>query len=328
MIFVLSAVRSLSGCCLALIHAYKQTLGTIKKVNESGAVFSHPSHHPETGINGGHGRDGTASLKSTLPGTLVPITPMTPDIPPPPSISTSTSSQSSSTISDTSHQISHPPQPPPPNYTLPALRLFSTLVTPPPPPVIPLSSNKYANLTPLALTHILSLIITLLSPFLSRLLPYLLYTNILSPSSLANTVRISRRALFPNGWPAPPPIDPSPEEQIEMRQELERRLLALIPGTLHFVLMIDTSSSSCFSEFLGPLAPLLGPTQESRAYTMSCILEPISSQACNAHLVVFIFDLMLVTVFPELGVSESVVGVGGDHSHGIATPPRPDSRPP
>ncbi len=153
---------------------------------------------------------------------------MTPGIPPP-SISTS-SSRTSSTFSDSSDQTLRPPQPLPPNYTYPVLHLLSTLFTPPSPPVIPVSSNKFANLTPRALTHILSLIVTLLSPFLSRLLPYLLYTNLLSPSSLAHIVRTARRALFPNGWPAPPPIDPSPEEQIEMRQELESRLLALIPG--------------------------------------------------------------------------------------------------
>ena len=41
-IFVLSAVRSLSGGCLALIHAYKQTLGTIKKVNQSSTLFPPP----------------------------------------------------------------------------------------------------------------------------------------------------------------------------------------------------------------------------------------------------------------------------------------------
>ena len=63
---------------------------------------------------------------------------------------------------------------------------------------------------------------------------------------------------------------------------------------------------------------------------MSCILDPISSQPCNAHLVVLLVDLVLVTVFPEMGVSESAMGivVGDEHTLGLAVPPRPDSRPP
>ena len=63
---------------------------------------------------------------------------------------------------------------------------------------------------------------------------------------------------------------------------------------------------------------------------MSCVLDPISSQPCNVHLVILILDLVLVTVFPELGVSDSAMGVmvGDEHDLGVAVPPRPDSRPP
>ena len=78
------------------------------------------------------------------------------------------------------------------------------------------------------------MIVTLLSPFLSRLLPYLLYTHALSPASLSTIIKNARRALFPEGWPAPPPIDPTPEEQVELRKELERRLLDTTPGEPKF----------------------------------------------------------------------------------------------
>lgn len=35
-----------------------------------------------------------------------------------------------------------------------------------------------------------------------------------------NIVRIGKRTLFPNGYPAPPPIDPTPEEQAQMLAKL------------------------------------------------------------------------------------------------------------
>ena len=47
---------------------------------------------------------------------------------------------------------------------------------------------------------------------------------------LANIVRSARRALFPEGWPGPPPVDPTPEEQVEMRAAVRRRLLERVPG--------------------------------------------------------------------------------------------------
>ena len=36
------------------------------------------------------------------------------------------------------------------------------------------------------------------------------------------------------------------------------------------------------------------------------ILDPLSSQACNAHLLLFILDLVVVTIFPELGATEAM----------------------
>jgi len=42
------------------------------------------------------------------------------------------------------------------------------------------------------------------------------------------------------------------------------------------------------------------------------MLDPLSSQACNAHLMVFILDLILLTVFPELGVSETAAAAEGE----------------
>ena len=56
--------------------------------------------------------------------------------------------------------------------------------------------------------------------------------------------------------------------------------------------------------YVGPVAPLLGPTAAARAATVDAALAPLDSAACNAHLAVFILDLVLLTIFPEMGVSE------------------------
>lgn len=186
----------------------------------------------------------------------------------------------------------------------------------------------------------MSMLVTLLSPFLSRLLPYLLYTHVLSPTTLAMTVRNARRALFPEGWPAPPPVDPTPEEQVAIRKELEKRLVAKIPGSLR-ILDRDRKMPLMLFDFCfsGPLTYLFGPNPTAVAYTVSTMLDPLSSQACNTHLLVFILDLALVTVFPEMGavlegstpVVDADATVGGrilKRRERELTPPRPDSRPP
>jgi hypothetical protein len=51
----------------------------------------------------------------------------------------------------------------------------------------------------------------------------------------------------------------------------------------------------------GPAAGiLLGPDPER---TVQAALEPFADAACNAHLIVFILDLVLLALFPELGDS-------------------------
>ncbi|CAL1696547.1 unnamed protein product [Somion occarium] len=308
-IFILSAIRSISTFCLALLHAYRQALGTIKKVNQSNGVFSHIPQTRDTPEESPEDRVGTMAVKSTLPGTLVPMTPMTPAMIPSSVHSTESSRTSSIVSASIVIPATHTP-PPPPNYTQPSLQFLLTLLSPPPPPASA-SVTRHSYSTSIALTHVLSMIATLLSPFLSRLLPYLLYTHILSSSSLAYMVRTARRALFPEGWPAPPPVDPTPEEQAVLRTDVERRLQDLVPGILK---------------------PLLGPTPDARAHTVSTMLDPLSSQACNVHLLILILDLVLVTVFPEMSVKENIVPStnasevdGYGHDRGGMTPPTPGS---
>ncbi|KAI0762793.1 PXA domain-containing protein [Fomes fomentarius] len=298
-IFFLSAIQSVSGVGLAILHAYKQARDTIKKVNQSkadgnatdakGTLADHDIVHSR----------GEGSISApALPGSLsVPTTIPAPAPLPPTPKSDSTSllrapSQTSSTTLPSG--ISHTPSPAPaiaspppaqiPNYTHPPLAFLLTVLTPPPPSPAP--SVAHSSLTTArALTHLLTLLGSLAAPFLARLLPYLLYTHLFSPTMLANIVRSARRALFPEGWPAPPPVDPTPEEQIEMRETVRRRLLERVPGMV---------------------TPLLGPTLAARAATIDAALAPLDNAACNAHLAIFILDLVLLTVFPEMGVSEEI----------------------
>ena len=55
---------------------------------------------------------------------------------------------------------------------------------------------------------------------------------------------------------------------------------------------------------------LLGPTQATRERTLSALLDPFDEQACNAHLFMLIFDLILLALFPEMAVGTTDTGVG------------------
>ncbi|EPT04148.1 hypothetical protein FOMPIDRAFT_1098900, partial [Fomitopsis schrenkii] len=296
-ILFLSAIQSISGACLVLIHAYRQARDTVKKVNESAPHIS-GSQQPSAPASRSLTPEvvpinpGPSPNPLAIPGSLAaasappkvishPVTPPSRGPPTPTSISSINPllrTTSASTVQTTSNSTSSapavlstsPPSPPvPPNYTAPTLLLIQTLLPP--------------SLTARALTQVFALPVTALDPFLSRLLPYLLYNHALSPERIAGAVRSARRALFPEGWPGPPPPDPTQEEQAAMRAALGRRLLAAVPA---------------------PLAMILGPTQEARISAIDGILDPLSSQPCNAHLMLFVLDLVLVTVFPELGATE------------------------
>jgi hypothetical protein len=57
------------------------------------------------------------------------------------------------------------------------------------------------------------------------------------------------------------------------------------------------------------LAPLLlGPTPSVREQRLSALLDPVDEQACNAHLFMLIFDLLLLALFPEMAVGATDTG--------------------
>ncbi|KAF7789870.1 hypothetical protein EIP86_000818 [Pleurotus ostreatoroseus] len=303
-IMFFSAVQTLSGACLALLHAYRHARDTIKWVNQP----QPPSSKKATQAS---------KPAETFPGGLMPLTPIplsaTVVVHPPPSPPASvrpTPSRETSTNSSipSVHIPAREPTPSiPTDYVYPALHLINTLLSYPP------------RTMTTALLHVLNMLLLPFSGLISRMLPYMLYTHALSGDMLVTLVKSAKAALFPGGWPAAPPPDPTPDEQAELRKQLTRRLLASLPG---------------------PLLPLLGSDADSRTQAMEEILDPLSSQECNAHLIVFILDLVLITIFPEMGVGasgsnqvevsnsppgsfKSIQSLMGD-----LTPPRPDSRPP
>ncbi len=289
-ILFFSTVQSISGACLVLIHAYKNALGAIRKVNQSG-LFPQNTSPP--------GDKGEARPTDTIPGSLIPLSPIPPSTfmissspspappsPPPqgisrePSIISGVSSSGPGTPESTFSSpsptpVHHPLQR---DYVQPPLHLLNAVLAP--------SPADPSRSMPCALTHILTLCLTPFSGLLSRLLPSLLYSHVLSANTLVSIVRSAKGALFPGGWPAVPPPDPTLEEQVQLRREAKARLIGRTPGPLLF---------------------LFGSNEHARSQAMNGILDPLSSQECNAHLLMLILDLILVTVFPEMGVSE------GDH---------------
>lgn len=197
-IIILSALQSFSGACLALMHSYKQAINTIKLVNQTP-----PRPHRET--------------NDTKPSPASDTKPPTPiiDSQRPPSIvlSRSLSSKSSAASSHLhtelapSLSVASLPNNLPQDYAVAPLLMISEIFN---------TRNRFA--ATLFLTT-LSMASSSMTPFLDKLLPFLLQ-RFLSPSFILNITRLSKRTLFPNGYPGPPPTEPSPEEQAAIRAKL------------------------------------------------------------------------------------------------------------
>lgn len=120
-------------------------------------------------------------------------------------------------------------------------------------------------------------------------------------------IRTAKKTLFPNGYLAPPPIDPAPEEQVVIQERLAARIQQTIPGRSSLYGHIY-NFSPCLRVAVtndrqsGWIAPLvLGAQPLAREQTIRDILDPLSSAECNSHLVMFILDSMLMTLIPEMG---------------------------
>ncbi|KAF8167887.1 PXA domain-containing protein [Crassisporium funariophilum] len=259
-IIVLSALQSFSGMCLALIHSYKQALSTIKLVQQSPPRSPQPSFAVPSNTNPPVAFASPEKITREISVSAVSTTSSISSNPSNPVPSFSTSNY----VIDPSHNQPHI-LPEDAHYAEAPLALFSEMI----------SSHERFSSTIVITT--LTMLATSITPFLDKLLPHLLF-NFLSPGFVLNTTRTAKRTLFPNGYPGSPPIDPSPEEQAEMRARLvEWR------GKGGVALLLPV---------------LLGPDPSK---TLGSALDPLSDAQCNLHLAVFLLDRVLVGLFPELG---------------------------
>lgn len=111
-------------------------------------------------------------------------------------------------------------------------------------------------------------------------------------------MQIAKQALFPNGYPGPAALIPSVEEQLLLRARLVRCAEDRVPGenVPQYNLWSDQVMSTC-ADLVGSL--LLGPTRDSRLEAISEALAPLDDPSCNAHLVLLLFDAIVLALFPE-----------------------------
>lgn len=64
-----------------------------------------------------------------------------------------------------------------------------------------------------------------------RFIPHALNTQALTPARITGIVAQTKNVMFPNGYPGPSPVEPTREEQLLLREQLEMRLLDLVPCT-------------------------------------------------------------------------------------------------
>lgn len=64
----------------------------------------------------------------------------------------------------------------------------------------------------------------------------------ITPARITQIVATFKKDLFPNGYPSPPPIDPTREEQVIMQEQLETRLLDLLPRMPNNYLLVRVSN--------------------------------------------------------------------------------------
>ncbi|KAF5368435.1 hypothetical protein D9758_002405 [Tetrapyrgos nigripes] len=297
-VFILSAVQAISGVCLALINAYKQTMTTIKLVNQSHSHSPSPkSSCNSTPISTSTPQMHTKPIPVPIPIPTPPVSPSSDPLSastpiavsilasPTPSISSTSSSLPKSPLSHSFSSANNTRTQPNSTRTtgLPEEAANDQLQKDHAQPALLMLAEIFSTNERYASSTILSTVemgVCAFGPFVDRLLPYLLH-NTLSPSLLFEIVRNAKRTLFPNGYPAPPPIDPTPEEQAEIRAKL-----------------VEWRPKGGIAHLL-PL--LLGPDPSA---TLEAAIDPLSNKACNVHLVLMILDRVLLGVFPELGVSE------------------------
>jgi hypothetical protein len=177
-------------------------------------------------------------------------------------------------------QSQHPSPYPPKHYAHPPLALISEILS--------VQTSFFLTFSLTSLSMLASLfsipIFSSSPPILPLLLPHILLTTLSSPSFLLSTTRTLKNSLFPNGYPGPPPPEPTPEQVSLLRTKLINNI--------------------CRNNHRKLPRFLLGPNCRK---TVEEALDPLADEECNKRLVVFLLDRVLVGLFPELvgGQSQS-----------------------
>ncbi|ORX37630.1 PXA domain-domain-containing protein [Kockovaella imperatae] len=124
----------------------------------------------------------------------------------------------------------------------------------------------------------LELFVSFASPVIDRVIPHLIESRLMTVKSAIRLVDLLERILFPlNGYPAPTPEDPTPEEAASMRRYLEQRISEIVPS------------------FAIKVLPPPGT-----------FLEPLSDADCNVHLIAMVYSAAIGALVPELVVGSNV----------------------
>lgn len=238
-IFVFSAMQTISGVALAIISTFQYIVGLTHAANRSHEHRTRLKEKPVVVSESSHRRS----------------------------------------ISDIEDLVAEPPAVKPDTGThedilAPFLKLVDSLL------------QAETRLPASAILFLLRLASKVGQPWLERLVPFVL-SRVISPSSLTHIIKTSKRTLFPNdGWPGPTPVDPTVEEQLLIREQLEERL----------------------RELCRPWAAnvLLGNSRKIQALTIKQALDPFSESAeVNCHLLVVLLDLLVSDLWPELNASKA-----------------------
>ncbi|PFH54679.1 hypothetical protein AMATHDRAFT_222 [Amanita thiersii Skay4041] len=205
LVLLLSTVQKVSGVCLSIVHTYRQAVNTIKLVNRYSQGDSLPPS-PSTQSPQEHSAPLLPSSSerrlSDTPGENSSIL----DVKlPSPSASALPSRESSSTGKaphyPPSSRVFHPV------HVMSLLTLLSEVFN---------AADRFATLV---LTTTISIFVALVAPFCHRLIPHIIM-SFFSSTFILDIIRLSKRTLFPNGYPLPAEDDPSLEEQAEIRARL------------------------------------------------------------------------------------------------------------
>ena len=156
--------------------------------------------------------------------------------------------------------------------------------------------------------------------------PRLLAAHLTPELSIILIDKVEAILLPANGYPGPAVPDPTPDEVADMRQRLEGRLRAVVPGWVYTVpsrptgadIDLDPATATATTASVPaawkgscpqqqPLPPRhrqspSTPTEKPRIASASPIqlIEPFLSSGCNAHLMGMLLEAVVGALVPEL----------------------------